>query len=195
MSITKSICIEGIEDLALPPIWCPISSAINPNWKELDAQALAWADRFDLCSNPVQRLRLVGALAGDLAGRIMPRSETRQALQVATDYLMWLFVFDDAYCDEGIYRDRPNAMMDLALELARVVEMSGSDQDGRKRLPIVAALVDIRQRLENVASPVQVARWSAAVRAYLMCQAWEALNRANHVVPSLDQYAAAWRDS
>jgi hypothetical protein len=57
----------------------------------------------------------------------MPDSEASAGLQVATDYLMWLFVFDDAYCDEGTHSDQPGAMMDLALQLARVVEMPGPD--------------------------------------------------------------------
>ncbi|NPT57146.1 terpene synthase family protein [Paraburkholderia elongata] len=183
------------EDLVFPAVWCPISPAIHPAWRELDARALAWADRFGLCSDPVQRERLVRALAGDLAGRIMPRSNSRSALQVATDYLMWLFVFDDTYCDEGVHSDKPGAMMELALQLARVVETPRPNPAEGGYLPVVAALADIRRRLEDVASPVQIARWGAAVRAYLMCQAWEALNRANRVIPTLDQYAASRIDS
>lgn len=108
---------------------------------------------------------------------------------------MWLFVFDDAYCDEGAYSNQPGAMMELALRLARVVETPGPGPDAGQRLPVVAALADIRRRLEDVASPVQIGRWGAAVRAYLMCQVWEALNRANAIVPSLDQYAGSRIDS
>jgi hypothetical protein len=187
--------LTGLEDFALPAIWCPIPPAIHPAWQELDARALAWADRFGLRPDPVQRKRLAQALPGDLAGRIMPRSDVTDGLQVATDYLMWLFVFDDAYCDEGAYSDRPGAMMELALQLARVVEIPGRDLAEGRHPSVVAALADIRRRLEYVASPVQIARWGAAVRAYLMCQVWEALNRANGVIPSLDQYAASRVDS
>lgn len=182
-------------DVALPATWCPIPPALHPGWQDLDARALAWADRFGLRPDPVQRERLARALAGDLAGRIMPRSDAPAGLQIATDYLMWLFVFDDAYCDEGVYSARPGAMMELALQLARVVEIPGPEPAGDRPLPVVAALADIRRRLDDVASPVQIARWGAAVRAYLMCQAWEALNRADGVIPSLDQYAASRVDS
>jgi hypothetical protein len=185
-----------LEDFALPAMWCPIPPALHPAWQELDARASAWADRFGLRPDPVQRKRLAQALAGNLAGRIMPHSDATAALQVATDYLMWLFVFDDAYCDEGAYSDQPGAMMKLALQLARVVEIPGGpDPAEGQLLPVVAALADIRRRLEYVASPVQIARWGAAVRAYLMCQAWETLNRTNGVIPSLDQYAASRVDS
>jgi hypothetical protein len=185
----------NIDDCVLPPLWCPILSAIHPGWQELDARALAWAERFGLVTDPVQRQRLAQAMAGDLAGRIMPRSKAGPALQVATDYLMWLFVFDDAYCDEGAYSDRPGELMQLGLHLARVVESPFSNPPEGGQPPVVEALADIRRRLGHVASSVQIGRWGAAVRAYLMCQAWEALNRANDVVPSLDQYAASRIDS
>jgi hypothetical protein len=183
------------DGFALPPLWCPIPSATHSAWQELDARALAWADRFGLVTAPVQRQRLAQAMAGDLAGRIMPRSNAGPALQVATDYLMWLFVFDDAYCDEGAYSNRPNELMRLALQLARVVEIPLCNPTEGWQPSVVEALADIRRRLGDVASPVQIARWGAAVRAYLMCQVWEALNRANHVIPSLDQYAASRIDS
>jgi hypothetical protein len=187
--------LAHLEDFVLPATWCPIPPSLHPSWQELDARTLAWADRFGLRPDPAQRERLAQALAGDLAGRIMPRSYAAAGLQVATDYLMWLFVFDDAYCDEGAYSDQPGAMMELALQLARVVEIPGPEPAEGQRPPVIAALADIRRRLEDVASPVQIARWSAAVRAYLMCQVWEALNRANGVIPSLDQYAASRVDS
>lgn len=191
----SAVALADLEDLVVPTVWCPIEPSLHPAWQELDARALAWADRFGLRPEPVQRERLARALAGDLAGRIMPRSTARPGLQVATDYLMWLFVFDDAYCDEGAYSDRPDAMMELALQLARVVETPRLDPAEDRHPAVVTALADIRGRLEDVASPVQIARWGAAVRAYLMCQAWEALNRASGVIPSLDQYAASRIDS
>jgi hypothetical protein len=194
-SSLDDVTTASLEDFARPAVWCPIPSAIHPAWQELGSRALDWVDRFGLCPDPVQRQRLAQAMAGDLAGRIMPRSNGGPGLQVATDYLMWLFVFDDAYCDEGAYSNRPGEMMRLALQLARVTETPLPSPDGGRQLSVVAALADIRQRLDDVASPVQIARWGAAVRAYLMCQAWEALNRANGVIPSLDQYAASRIDS
>jgi hypothetical protein len=187
--------LTRLEDFALPAIWCPIPPTINPAWQQLDARALAWADQFGLRTDPVQRKRLAQALPGVLAGRIMPRSDAIDGLQVATDYLTWLFMFDDAYGGEGAYSSQPGAMMELALQLARVVEIPGPYLAEGRHPPLVAALAHIRRRLEYVASPVQIARWGAAVRAYLMGQVWEALNRANGVIPSLDQYAASRVDS
>ena len=72
------------DGFALPPLWCPIPSATHSAWQELDAGALAWADRFGLVTDPVQRRRLAQAMAGDLAGRIMPRSDAGSARSTPT---------------------------------------------------------------------------------------------------------------
>lgn len=79
------VTFTGPEDFVLPAVWCPIPPSLHHSWEELDAQALAWAGRFELRPDPVQRERLAQALAGDLAGRIMPHSDAGSGLQIATD--------------------------------------------------------------------------------------------------------------
>jgi hypothetical protein len=100
---------------------------------------------------------------------------------------MWLFAFDDMYCDEGRYSHDPSAMAVLVAEMIRIAETGVTTSSS----PCARALADLRRRLNDLASAVQIARWVHAMRSYLNFQVWESAHRASGRVPTLDEYCVA----
>ena len=99
----------------------------------------------------------------------------------------WLFVFDDTYCDRGVYRSDPANMALLANEMMRIIE-TGQTLSAQ---PCARALADLRRRLEGLAECELINRWATAMRAYLSYQVWEAAHRQRTSVPTVDEYLVA----
>jgi hypothetical protein len=168
-------------------LWCPMPAAINPSWRTWEQDALTWAQRHRLTDGKCSIDRLRQILVGELAGRVLPTVRDPRGGQFATDSLLWLFVFDDLYCDEGRFSHDPAAMAMLAADLVRIAETG----DTTTADPIVRALADLRGRLDHLATSVATARWVRAVKGYLHYQVWEAAHRSTGTVPTVDQYAVA----
>jgi hypothetical protein len=169
------------------PLWCPLSPAIHPDWQDWESATLAWAERFLLDREQIEKGRLQCIAAGELAGRTVSNPAGSEGPQFSADSLMWLFAFDDAYCDEGRYSHDPSAMAILVAEMARIAETGYTASTSACAM----ALADLRQRLNLLATPVQISRWVQAMRGYLNFQVWEAAHRASGRIPSLDEYCVA----
>ena len=169
--------------------WCPIDERINPAWQEMDLVSIAWMRSFHLDDmlpeGAGNRMSRIGV--GELAGRTSVLADDSTALQFGSDSLMWLFVFDDAYCDRGVYRNDPASMALLAAEFTRIAE-TGETQS---KQPCALALADLRRRADAIADCCAVNRWIHAVRGYLAYQIWEAAHRQRATVPSVDDYVTA----
>lgn len=173
---------EARERLAL---YCPIPPEIHPRAEEVEARSVEWMTRQRIYSDERERLRLSRIRAGEFVARIMP-SGTEASLQAAGDFFMWLFAFDDAFCDEGRFGQRPHGMAVYAGWLGHLLDSPHSEVLSED--PYAQSLRDLRLRLERVASPTQVRRWSDAVRSYLYAQVWEAANRDDQRVCDVDSY-------
>ncbi|SFR30175.1 hypothetical protein SAMN04488564_1314 [Lentzea waywayandensis] len=168
-------------------LWCPIASAIHPNWQVWERNTMQWINEFHLESEQQDSGRLPSIAAGELAARTALNPADECGGQLSADSLMWLFAFDDAYCDEGRYSHSPAAMAMLVAEMVRVAETGHTSS----RSPLARALVDLRHRLDRLATPEQAARWTHAMRGYLTYQVWEAAYRSGSSMPTLDEYAVA----
>ncbi|MBV9449315.1 MAG: hypothetical protein JO345_25805 [Streptosporangiaceae bacterium] len=168
-------------------LWCPLPPAINANWQRWERRTIAWMNSYSLDAEQREAGRLRGIVAGELAGRTIPGADDTAGAQFSTDSLMWLFAFDDAYCDEGRYSHDPASMAILAAEMGRTAETGHAVQSS----PLALALADLRQRLTGLAGPVQIDRWVRAMKEYLSYQVWEAAFRSTGRVPTFDQYAVA----
>ncbi|MFD6279618.1 terpene synthase family protein [Streptomyces sp. NPDC060209] len=128
---------------------------------------------------------------GELTGRGAPAGRLA-GLQWASDFLMWLFAFDDEFCDEGPVAASPDATLLVITRLHRVVDIPWAapvdDSYG-------AALRELCLRLGELTTPVQAARWAASFRAYLQGQVWMAANSAQGRIPSLSDHVAVRLDS
>jgi len=177
--------VTTIQDTTL--LWCPIPPGIHPHWRQWERNTVEWLESFSLDDEQRETGRLHAIIAGELAGRTILTSDEPPGAQFSTDSLMWLFAFDDAYCDEGRYSHDPASMAMLVAEMGRIAEtgrtMSAS--------PLARALAELRSRLKVLASPAQTARWVHAMKGYLGYQVWEAAFRSTGGMPTLDEYAVA----
>ncbi|MDN3020975.1 terpene synthase [Streptomyces sp. S.PB5] len=170
---------------AVPSFYCPIPFAVHPGHEQLTQASIGWLERYELFGSERQYLRLTRSMPGLLAALAHPRG-TDEGLRLASDFLMWLYAFDDEYCEEGPLARRPGDLVATLRRLLRAVEVPESDAFDRDRY--AAALRDIAVRLAGCASPAQTSRWADALRAYFLDQVWCAQLRVRGVVPSLPDY-------
>lgn len=176
--------MEIPEDVVL---WCPMKPAIHPAWRSWEHGTLAWTERFGLDGEQRERGRLRSIAAGELAGRTLPDVADPPGALFSACSLMWLFAFDDAYCDEGRYSHDPGEMALLVTEMNRIVETGRTTSSG----PCARGLADLRRQLDAIAAPSAIARWVQSMKAYLGYQIWEAAHRRRGSMPSIDEYAVA----
>ncbi|MBS2961589.1 hypothetical protein KGA66_00925 [Actinocrinis puniceicyclus] len=176
----------------LPPLYCPYESALHEQAEVVETSTLAWADRFGLADDPAVRRRL-GAMRGAwLSGRVTPRA-TLPGLLVGTDWQTWLFLFDDAYCDESDRGRRCADTVKTATHAALVLD--GGRAPGQEANPFLTALADVRDRLSAMTSPEQFARFTAQVESYLLAQTWEAAHREQGTLAGFAEYVTMRRRS
>jgi hypothetical protein len=189
MAIMEMSAAEAVWlDVALTtPLWCPLPPAIHPEWQSWERRTVAWMERFGLDGEQLEAGRLRCITAGELAGRTALNPAHAAGPQFSADSLLWLFAFDDAYCDEGRYSHSPAEMAILVAEMMRIVETGRTSSAS----PCARGLADLRQRLDGLASAAQIARWVSAMRGYLSYQVWEAAYRSTHRMPTLNEYAIA----
>ena len=168
-------------------LWCPIAPRIHSAWPIWERNAVRWMEEFDLDGEQLDHGRLHRISVGELVGRTVDPASDAPGAQFTADTLMWLFAFDDAYCDEGRYSHDPGQTVILVAEMARIAETGRTTSSS----PCARALADLRQQLDVLASPPLAARWVHAMKAYLGYQIWEASYRCADAVPTLDEYAVA----
>jgi Terpene synthase family 2, C-terminal metal binding len=180
---------------SLPRLRSPFPSSLHPQVGIAEAATLEWADRFGLAEDPAVRRRLAATRSARLAGRVSPRA-TLPGLLLNTDWQTWLFLFDDAFCDESELGARPTAMIGLAAQVLAVVETGQVPPTEPGPVgAFLAALADLRDRLAALATPGQLARFTAAVTGYLLALTWEAAHREAGVPASLREYQVMRRHS
>lgn len=180
--------VDGRQRLRVPALWCPVPEALHPAWRQMQADAVAWMHRYGLASDRAQADRFAAIGAGELGARVTAGAVDVEHAQLAADHLLWLFAFDDTFCDEGAYRHDPGRMTFLVADLLRAAETGRA----RSSMPLMVALADLRGRIDGgLGSQVQAARWAHGLHAYLLYQVWEASRRAAGTIPNLDSYLIA----
>ncbi|MFF0630099.1 hypothetical protein [Streptomyces sp. NPDC004296] len=167
---------------------------INRHSEQADQQSLAWLARHRLLERqPHQAERIRRQRSGHLAARTNPEVAA-EMLRLLSDWYVWLFAFDDGYCEDRERGSRPGPLARTTALLARSLdaETPVAEMDGPSRAYAVA-LREIRDRVGAQASPSQLFRWECTVRDYLFAQVWEAANREAGVVPGLAEYVAMRR--
>jgi hypothetical protein len=168
-------------------LWCPIPPAIHPDWQRWEDETVSWMERFDLDGEQLDSGRLHRISVGELTARTIDPAADAPGARFSAGTLMWLFAFDDAYCDEGRYSHDPGRTVNLVAEMMRITETGRTTS----RSPCALALADLRQQLDLLASPPVIARWVNTMKAYLGYQVWEASHRSTNRIPTIDQYAVA----
>ncbi|MFO0574720.1 MAG: hypothetical protein U1A78_12045 [Polyangia bacterium] len=167
----------------LDKIWCPFAPAINQFAIIADRNTLEWAQRFNLLARDDRYGHARPIEYGWLAARAYPNSGWAE-LQIAADWISWLFLMDDE-CDEtGVGRDPRllGQLHDRMIAILRGAEPADSDE------PLARALHDLRSRMAERASPAWLERFTSAVEDYFAANRWEANNRLLGITPSLGTY-------
>jgi hypothetical protein len=169
--------------VALPSIDPPFSARLHPLTGVAAAGTAAWAERWGLTSRPELARRLRETDPARLAGRVCPGASL-EGLQLNSDWQAWLFLFDDAYCDESEIGSDPAATTEVT------VWMLGALEDGEAAPDDVfaRALADLCARLDEMAGPVQRLRFRQEVTTYLYSLVWEAARRRERMPAQLPEY-------
>ena len=177
---------------SLPRLRSPFPSSLHARVGVAEAATLEWAQRFGLADDPAVHRRLAATRSARLAGRVSPRA-TLPGLLLNTDWQTWLFLFDDAFCDESDLGRRSVETIDLATEVLRVIERGQVPPHTTN--PFLPALGDLRARLLRLATPEQFHRFVAQAVYYLLALTWEAAHRERRTLADLPEYVVMRRHS
>ncbi len=163
----------------------PFSGAISPYADAVDQATLVWAETFGFLTDTIRK-KSRHLQYGLLAARAYPRAD-RTMLQIAADWIAWLFFMDDQ-CDEaGVGRDLQQMTALHERFLAVLEGASPTAQDWA----LTHALADIRHRLAVHATDDWLRRFGEHVRLYFTANRWETINRQRGVTPNIATYCAA----
>jgi hypothetical protein len=176
----------------LPELNCPFGSEISPYADEIDEHVLDWARRFALLTEQADIDRFGQAKVGRLAARTSPGSD-KALLDLLASWQMWLFIFDDRYCDESETGAHPERLSRIITSFVCVLD--GPADRACYPDPLTLALADLTGRLAAVASEPQMFRFLSAVRGYFLAQFWEAGHRADDGPAGLAEYEIMRRHS
>jgi hypothetical protein len=173
------------EPITIPPLWCPIPSAIQPDWRAVDQGTIAWMKEFAIAPDPIQRDRLARSAYGELAARWMPHG-SHERVRLLADFLLWICAPDDD-ADEGEPARSPAGLVFVYSRILQAIEGSYTPVDPDTSA-YARAVRDIRLRFGEIASPIGIAHWIESVQASLFAMLREAANRARDIIPDLDDY-------
>ncbi|WP_437899474.1 terpene synthase family protein [Sorangium sp. So ce124] len=166
-------------------LWYPFRPENSPHASAVHRGSLDWIKKFDLNNRSGSRGAARPIEFGLLAARAYPRAE-RERLQIAADWLSWLFLMDDE-CDETGIGNDPELLMRIHERLLAVLRgASPAAADHR----LVRSLHDLATRMIECESPAWLSRFAGAVEEYFAASRWEARNRQHGVIPSVSDYQA-----
>ncbi len=148
---------------------------------------MRWLETHDLVADQGELDRFKHSQFGTLAGWTYPDA-TAIGLNLLSDWCVWLFAFDDRYCDEAAFGLHPGKLARQVVPLVRVLDKPGAPVPGGA--PFAGAVDDLRDRFAAFGSPQQWARFAGAMRAYLLGVVWEAAQREAGESPSEADYSS-----
>ncbi|MCX4784544.1 terpene synthase family protein [Streptomyces sp. NBC_01264] len=174
--------------------WCPFPSLVNCHAEQVDMLSFTWLEERRLLEgHPDKMERIKSQHSGVLAARTNPEVNA-EMLGILSDWYMWLFAFDDGYCEAAEHGGQSKTMARATALLARVIDSGLPPHETPAPIQNYAsALREIQERIRTRASSSQLARWETAVRDYLAAQVWEAANRESETVPGVSEYVAMRR--
>jgi Terpene synthase family, metal binding domain. len=171
--------------LPIPPVPCPFPSEINPHVEEVERESFTWLCDSGMLPDAETVEQYRRARFGHLAARTYPRVD-REMLRLVADWCMWLFAFDDGFCESARLSRHPGLVVRELPELLRVIDDLRPPE--HLRSPYARALAEVKERVAAHSRPDQLDRWCTATREYMFAQVWEAANREADIVPSVEDY-------
>ncbi|MBF8187426.1 hypothetical protein ITP53_17135 [Nonomuraea sp. K274] len=169
----------------IPALRCPFASQVNPHVSEASEDSFGWLLESGMLQDPEMLERYRGARFGWLTARAYPLVD-RDMLKLLMDWCIWLFAFDDGFC-ESEDLSKHTALIARALpEMFRVLHDIESDQPVTN--VFARSLRELKGRISVHAERDQLDRWCTATKEYIFAQVWEAANRESDVVPTPEDY-------
>jgi hypothetical protein len=155
----------------------------SPVERELDLESLRWAREQGMVIDDLSEKRLLGVECGAFAYCSYP-SGSREMMRLCADFVAWLFLFDDRYCEEF------DADVTVLRSFFRDYESMMRGAGTRPVEPYQAALFDVRERAiaAHGADRRWVDRFAADLETYFEGCAGEAPFRKENRFPSVSEY-------
>jgi epi-isozizaene synthase len=162
---------------------------LHPYWPRLQEKTRAWLLEKRLMPADKVREHVDGLCYTDLmAGYYLGAPE--EVLQAIADYSAWFFVWDDRH-DRDIVHGRPAAWRRLRDRLHAALDSPGAHL--RHEDPVVAGLADSVLRLYSFLPQTWNARFARHFHAVIEAYDREFRNRAEGIVPTVEEYLALRR--
>ncbi|MBE1558177.1 terpene synthase family protein [Nonomuraea africana] len=171
--------------LRIPPLRCPFPSEVNPHVEEASQDSFAWLLDTGMLDHPDTLERYRQARFGWLTARAYPLAD-REMLKLLMDWCIWLFAFDDGFCESERMSRRTGLIARALPEMFRVLH--DIDSDDPLTNVFARSLQELKARIAVHAERDQLERWCSATREYIFAQVWEAANREADVVPTPEDY-------
>jgi hypothetical protein len=191
-----------MQALAIPEIFCPFPSQMNPHVESAEQQLTTWVQQFGLVQKETARQRFTRANFATFAACTYPTASSVD-LALVSDWFAWLFLVDDQLDDGVVGRDLElvqRSMSDLLGVLGQDPNMLQRSYTASAVAQLysssaVAALSDLWRRSACGMNNQWRARFIRHVEDCFAAAYWEAQNRIHGVIPDVPTYVAKRRDT
>ncbi len=162
----------------------PFSSAINEHAGQVHIETVEWAKSSGLISSDEAYDQAIEGRLGWLAGYFHPTA-SRDTLRLISDWCTWMFLRDDLLDDPNYFR-HPERLATLDTRFLEILRGARPDVNDA---PLSMVLAALRDRLRpKVPADLWMRRFIRSVREHFESTLWEAINRAEGIVPDLTTY-------
>ncbi|WP_324727529.1 terpene synthase family protein [Pseudomonas chlororaphis] len=158
---------------------------IHPKTDEADAKATAFGERYELYWDTAQKDRILHQFCGGLAGYLFPDA-SEDLLQIAADFSMFAFAWDDQYCDEGPERDVILELSRSSFRLLRTIESLETVVYPEDNYAM--ALRDISLRVRKHTNTYQYLLWVDSLRNWFYMEQFKTAHVQRGVLSNLSEY-------
>lgn len=154
---------------------------MSPYVERVNTETFDWLVDTGIVKDAETVERYRAAKYGWLGARTYPYAE-HHTLRLATDWCVWLFAFDDGFCES-------RGAGEMTRALPRLFTVLDDLQAGQEVEDVFArTLLEIKSRISAYGDDDQLDRWRSVTKDYLFAQVWEAANREADVVPQVEDY-------
>jgi 5-epi-alpha-selinene synthase len=162
----------------------PFASAMNEHAEEVHVETVEWARESGLISTEEAYRQALEGRLGWLAGYFHPTAR-RETLRLISDWCTWMFLRDDLLDDPNYFR-HPERLATLDTRFLDILRGAEPKKDDTR---LSVALATLRDRLTpKVPAALWMRRFIRSVREHFESTLWEAINRAQGIVPDLTTY-------
>ena len=171
----------------IPPLYCPIPSAIHPCTDLLRERTDAWLSSYEFFTREDVRSLVTGSNWVEADGLTWPVGD-EQAMQVIADWSIIICSLDSLTTHSGPGSRNPAELSKTCARLLRVLEVPDAALIEEPN-PFIGPWRDVAQRFKDAATPTQHRRWIEGHRGFFGGIAWEQALALSGALPTLNEYA------